>query len=179
MMAALARVDNDLTRADLPSSLRRVNDAETIVFDSRSEAAIAITAERYVPGWRCETGRTFQIPIGFGKTCDFLFGEHLYHEHHPIILSHEFQSKAALEDLTMALKRVPGSVREDVYRALKREMLAQYARTRTMAIRAVDPKGELVITTSAQEVYKKLLQRVGQGLPQVREFLKEWDAAIS
>ncbi|MBU0976925.1 MAG: hypothetical protein KKD18_00745 [Nanoarchaeota archaeon] len=64
-------------------------------YDSQSEATVATLLENYVPGFRIEEGKTFQINHKIPKTLDFLVdGEFL--EWHPILM---FAGKNGLGDI--------------------------------------------------------------------------------
>lgn len=148
---------------------------ETHQFESRGEFACASLLEKYVKGWSCEQGRTYQVPIGFGRKIDFKIGE-TFVEYHPIVFSREFEDRVAYRNFDSALQKIPSHWRHQIKEAIFNELLERYFKKRKFIIDANEQtKGsELLVCHSPQTFCSLVLKRFGQGLPKLKELILEF-----
>ena len=118
----------------------------------------------------------FQVPLAFGKHCDFLVNENVYIEYHPVNLQFDFKDKQALRELRNALRHVKKSVKERIISAIKQELAETYYKERKHALTAWKSQDtELVICHDAVDFYRKVIKRFGENFPKEHQFLKEFE----
>ena len=173
--------DVRLDQAELPRFLRGyVKEDGSIKFDSRSEAACVAVLEKYVPGWRCVVGDTYEVPIGIdSRRCDFRIGD-CFIEYHPIDLRHEFISSDSFREVMAVLKKNNRHQLERIIGALKKEFEAQYFRFRRAVIdeRPEHRNHELLVCISPSDFYNKVIRRYALQLPTKQDFFRDWNRAL-
>ena len=90
-------------------------------FASKSELAVGLLLEKYIPDFEMIPGKTFQVPLAFGKQCDFRIG-HLYLEYHPVNLQFDFKDKQALHELRKGLRHVKKPFKEQIVESFGKEL---------------------------------------------------------
>lgn len=137
--------------------------------------ACGLLLERYIPGFELVPGKTFQVPIGLGKHCDF-YVNNTYLEYHPINLHFEFLDKQALRQLRNALRHVKKDVKSQIVDALKDELAERYYRYRKMVVDIYRTnESELLVVQDPVELYRKVIKPHGNNVPKEHKFLAEFD----
>ena len=159
-------------------SLPRIPD-RPLKFDSRSEYAIGVLLERYLPGFELKTGVTFQVNIGGNRHCDFLvYGSFL--EFHPIVLQRELKGAHTFNQFAKLINSLPRSHSELLKKALHDELLAQYTHKRRTSIMETYGKDHpLVVCESPQEIYKHIIQPKAKNPPTMEKFIKEFKELLN
>ena len=157
----------------LPSGHR-----ESIFYASKGEGATSIMFSRYIPGWRPVLGKTFLIPIGWKKQCDFRVGDLLV-EYHPPAIEFEMRNKNAKNRLLTSLEHCSYGTRAAIEQALKDEFALRYYEDRLRHLREHGPDEvrnlELIVVQTPQQVYNEVVVRFGkERLPSKQRFCEEW-----
>lgn len=155
-------VGGALSQAYFSGDSKRFTQAiEPIRFDSCAEVAVAVLLERYMPGWECQPGKTFQIPIGT-KRIDFRFQAgklDCFLEYHPIKLQHEFDDKRAWYCWCEALRGCDKHTREALRFAIGSEFAAEYAKKRRDLLDAAGlTASKLIVCFNPLDVFKLVLR---------------------
>jgi hypothetical protein len=159
----------DLSKCRLPSALK---------FDSRSEAALCVLFERYIPGWAPIMGVTFQIPI-IDKRIDFLINNTLV-EFHPIMINRELKSSNANSLFRQMYKRCDKFERGQLVDLLVDELSAQYSLRRWQLIQHSEHRGkQFVVCRNEVEIYKQVICRFSNKAPGLTQFKTEFNAEVS
>ena len=154
---------------------RESKEQTVLQFASKSEMACGLLLERYIPGFELVPGKTFQVPIGLGKHCDF-YVNNTFLEYHPINLHFEFLDKQALRQLRNALRHVKKDVKSQIVDALKNELGERYYRYRkTVADIWITKENTLVVVQDPVELYRKIIKPMGRNVPKEHKFLAEFD----
>jgi hypothetical protein len=151
-------------------------------FDSQSETACAAMLEKYLPNWKVEEGKTFQVNHEIPKTIDFLVGD-TFLEWHPILM---FKGKNNLGDMPSTkqyhkfkeMKAEMSPERAKVFeRRYKRVLAGAYLEERVNAVRESDSyRGyDVVLAQTPEEVYDFIAQRA-VNLPNRDEFVREFSS---
>ena len=150
----------------------------SLTFKSKSEYAAAVLLEKYVPGFEVEMGKTFQVPIGCSKTCDFLI-HGIFVEYHPINLHHEFDDKQASRRLSDALKRVPRHAKEEITSAIMAEFSERYyLRRKSLIDHHYGRNCELLVAHNPKDILQKIIRRLTETPPREKVFLDEFRALV-
>lgn len=148
---------------------------------SLSEAALGVLLEQFLPGFKVIEAKTFQIPIGNGRCVDFLINGVLV-EYHALRLSREhgrygdFACQKEYRRYLKHFRRVRNNPRQrfQLYKATCRRLAARYTKLRRAWIeRSPMHSGrELIVATSREEFYEKVIVRFGgPNIPSRGEFL--------
>jgi len=163
---------------DTPFALASLQ-IQQIRFASRSEAAIAVLCEHYIPGWRCILGRTYQAPIANGCSADFYYPDaDLFHEFHPINLQREFRNAESYEGLMRLLRNAKPNTQDEFNRLMKAEKAAEYRRYRTALVKAAHPQADVTFTETPADVLHRIVSPLGVDVPPLRVFVSEWNEII-
>lgn len=164
----MAERDLRLTSEDLKLPPRPIR------YASRSEEALSRLFEKYIPGWQCREGVTFQIPIG-NKTIDFEVGGDLV-EYHPIMINRELKSSRANSLFRSMYKRLNRFEREQLTELLTNELAAQYEHRRGQIVALSDQhRGkDLIVCTGLWDVYRDVIRRHAPEPPQFHKFKSEF-----
>lgn len=159
----------------LPGGFRDIQMLDKLQFSSRAEYACAVLLEKYVPGWRCEYSKTYQVSIGFGRSCDFKVHD-VFVEYHVVVFAREFDDKIAFRKFDNAMSKCGPYWRHEIKDALFCEFLERYFRKRKFCIEAnPDTRGsELVLAHSPQTFYHQVLKRWGENVPGLKEIQAEF-----
>ncbi len=138
------------------------------LFESKSEAACAALLEKYVPGFKVEVGKTFQIQTGDNgrSRIDFKLGNILI-EYHPTNLIHEFGGPTAYRKWERSLWRLSAEERAMRISEKVQSIGHRYELHRKELIDG-DPKlrnCELLVAHSPEEFYHKVIKRFGRNVP--------------
>lgn len=159
----------DLSKATLPHVLK---------FDSRSEYALCILFERYIPGWIAVTGETFQIPI-VDKRIDFLINNTLL-EFHPIMINRELKSSDSLNLFRQMYARANKFEKAQLIKLLSSELTAQYSLRRWQLIQHSEHRGkQFIMCGNEREVYQSVMCRFVERPPSWKQFKQEFSIEIS
>ena len=154
---------------------RQTQQTDRLQFASKSEMATGLLLERYIAGFELVTGKTFQVPIGQSKHCDFKV-KNIFLEYHPVNLHFEFYDKQALRQLRTALRHVPKNAKRQIVDALKDELGERYYRNRKMIVDMwITTQNEFVVVQDPVELYRKIIKPHGENVPKEHKFLAEFD----
>lgn len=150
---------------------------KTLHFQSKSEGACAVLMQKYIHGWECVEGITFQVPLAQNRRADFRIGPEIVFEYHPISLHREMISDNARHSLERQLKQCKEYLREEILDAVKDELYYQYFAKRQILVRATNglENAELIVAIDSKGFYRKVIQRFSDSAPGLREFQREWD----
>lgn len=152
-----------------------------LAFDSIGETVCAQALEKFVHGWRCIEGETFQVPIGHRKFCDFKV-ENTLIEYHPIALAFEM-SKHNYRALQYAIKNLPRAKRREIRDVLKAEFLEQYYKKRRWTLdlheRAELANVNLIVVDSPDVLYNKIIRRQQANCQMSRKAFCIWFDQVS
>lgn len=149
-------------------------------YDSQSEATVATLLEKYVPEFKVEEGKNFQVNHEIPKSIDFLVdGEFL--EWHPILM---FAGKGNLGDMPsqekyQKFKKIKSEMepeRAKVFeRRYKRILAANYLAQRQSAVNeSQNYRGISVSLVQTPEELYQFLARRGYNLPDQGQFTQEF-----
>lgn len=156
-------------------TFKRREENVTISFASKAELACGLLLEKYLPDFELEMRKTFQVPLAFGKHCDFLINANTYVEYHPVNLHFEFKDRQALRELRNALRHVKKSVKQRIVEAIKDELADRYYRERKHAVDTWASQADLVVCQDPVEFYRKVIKRFGKDVPKEHVFLNEFN----
>lgn len=164
------------TPEDTPKILKfpKPETDKPITFASNAEYAAGVLLERYIHNFQLQTGTTFQVPIGFNKTCDFLVNG-VFVEYHPLNLNHDFDDRQALRQFWSAMRHVKQPFRDHIVTALSDELAEKYYRRRSFLITMHAGKdSELVVARNATQFYRQVIKRFSNQPPREARFLQEF-----
>ena len=151
---------------------------EPLKFASKSELAIGVLLEQLIPNFRLENGRTFQVPIGYNKTCDYLING-VFFEYHPPVLKYDLASEKAFFRIAKLLNKLPSKAADELREALLEELAASYYKKRRFVITASFGKNtELIVCTNADDVYREIIQRFCPEPPGLKVFQELFRCAL-
>jgi hypothetical protein len=154
---------------------RQTQQTDKLQFASKSEMATGLLLERYIPGFELIPGKTFQVPIGLGKHCDFKVGN-IFLEYHPVNLHFEFYDKQALRQFRTAMRHVPKNAKRQIVEALKDELGERYYRNRKQVVDMwITSQNEFVVVQDPVELYRQVIKPHGRDVPKEHKFLAEFD----
>ncbi len=163
--------DQLLTRkASEPPSRQVSYSYQGVGYSSLSEAACGALLELYIPGFRVVEGETYQIPIGKGRSVDFLIDGVLFEYHPPRLIAErrgcgDFPNHRAYEQFRRTFNRVRYDKRrrETLLAATVAELGEHYYHRRRAMLdeHPIYKDCELVVATGIQEFYQRVIQRFG------------------
>ncbi len=166
--------DNDPATAYFSDDLERF---KTISFASRSEYALAVLGERYIPGWECRPGDTCHIKVGT-KEIDFKFFG-LWVEFHPTT-RWDWGSSEASALYREHFRGLSVNEKRASWLSIKKEFAYRYYRERRQVLDLTGHENEpLVVCEDAQDVYHKVIRRFGRDYPGQHEFVRMWEGLIA
>lgn len=139
-----------------------------VSYGSISEAALGILLEELIPGFSVKEGHTFQLPLGQGRTVDFLIENTLVEFHFPRSYSRgrdigDFKDKKERRDFLRSLNRVGRNrhQRKKLLRATHEKLIQNYIQKRRKQIdmSVYGPHTELIVASTPQEFYRKVICR--------------------
>lgn len=144
-----------------------------IRYASRSEVICSLLLKIALPDWRPIEGRTYDVPIGFGKKVDFYIPENDHFiEYHPINLSWEIQERKSSGQIRWVLNKIPRGIAEVLEEALGNELRFQYFKKRRFALDYGDhPDSRLTVCCTPEEFVERILVPLGCSRA---EMLAEW-----
>ena len=149
-----------------------------IGFCSLSEAVCAALLELYVPGYKVEPGKTFQVEVGSGRTVDFLIKGVLC-EFHGIRLTPDrrgfgdFRDRAEFQSFRRELRRVGRHRhrRRQLIQQTKARLAELYFARRRSVIDSQPAYAacELIVATTVEQFYERIIVRFNKGPWPLRE----------
>lgn len=139
-----------------------------IGYCSLSEAAFAVLLEYYIPGFEIVPYRTFQIPLGFGRSADFLINDVIVEYHQPRLVPSrgkrgDYETKEEVQEyLRRASKFQRNSRKRKMLDRMTRERLRANYELRRLAQLQEHPhhrEKELIVACSREEFYEKVICR--------------------
>ena len=133
-----------------------------IKYHSMSEAVIANLLEKYVPNYKIEKGKTWQINGSMSKTIDFLINNEFI-EYHPILKFYGKKKKGAFKNYK----------EYQIYKELKEKskdknkfdnfitnlLAAKYMTERLKAIKESEYNYPLTLCISEQDIYNNVIKK--------------------
>lgn len=139
-----------------------------ICYGSISEAAFGILLEELIPGFSVKEGRTFQLPLGQGRTVDFLIDNTLVEFHFPRSHSRgsdlgDFKDHKERNTFLKSLSRVGRNrhQRKKLLRATHEQLIRNYTakRRKQIDLSVYGPHTELIVASTPEEFYWKVICR--------------------
>ncbi len=156
-----------------------------INYGSISEAALGILLEELIPDFTVEEGKTYQLPLGGGRTVDFLINNSLVEFHYPrfFVRSNDlgdFASVKERRDFHKALKRVGRNKHQKnkLLQSTQEQLIRNYTlkRRKQIDMSLYGPHTELIVASSAQDFYWKVICRfVGVGAISETQFMERFN----
>jgi hypothetical protein len=159
-----------------------------VKFCSRSEAICASLLQQFVPHFDVQQGVTFQVPIGADRNgntiaVDFLVDGVLF-EYHPVRFFQsrkrfgDFSSREEYRSYAKVFHALNADKRAFFHEAMRSRLTLNYY-NRRRAILDQHPlfrRTELIVATSPEEFYERVIKRFGKGYPKtVERFLKMFE----
>lgn len=146
-------------------------------FESKSEVCCAILMERYIKGWQCVVEQTYQVPLIQGRRADFLIGNDIVFEYHPISLHRDMMSDDARHSIERNLKHTKKWVAEEIKDAIRNELYMQYYARRQAITRATVgfETAELIVATDVKGFWRKIIQRFCDKPIGIKQLTYEWN----
>jgi len=175
-------------QAELCIDITVANTPDPVRFCSRSEAICAKILQQFVPHFDVQQGVTFQVPIGVDRNgnsiaVDFLVDGVLF-EYHPVRFFQsrkrfgDFSSREEYRSYAKVFHSLNSEKREFFHEAMRSRLTLNYF-NRRRAILDQHPlfrRTELIVATSPEEFYERVIKRFGKGYPKSLErFLKIFD----
>ena len=150
---------------------------------SLSEAVLGVLLERFIEGFKVQFRENFQVPIGNGRSVDFCINGVLV-EYHPVRLRAEkrrhgdFGSRGEYFRFSRQLKKIgkrKKHARNEFLSKTKHHLTRKYFSKRrhfidqTPALRGF----ELVVASTLEEFYQKVIRRFATGNPPPFELFSE------
>lgn len=155
-----------------------INGDGSVVFDSKSEAVLAILMEKYIRGWKVVLGETYQIPLVASCRADFKVGNIII-EYHPIDLHRESRRRPEIRDFKREIEEeTTGSVRYRLIGHLEDIVAEAYAHERATLVRATfGEHHHMLHLRGPLDVWRKLFKICcpTRRSPTKAAFMKEWD----
>lgn len=167
-----------------PAKAQPENWFHGVRYASLSEAACAAMLEQYVPGFEAKVLETYEVPVydaqaGVTRTIDFKIGDTFIEFHPPRFWRQgkrygDFESADEYFAYRKALKKQKRPEDKRMFRReIQRQLTARYYKKRR-AILDGDERfrdKELIVATSPEEFYSKVMKRFGKDLPSKKEFI--------
>jgi hypothetical protein len=137
-------------------------------YGSISEAALGILLEVLIPGFSVKEGHTFQLPLGQGRSVDFLIENTLVEFHFPRSYSRgkdigDFKDHKERRTFLKSLSRVGRNrhQRKKLLRATHELLIRNYTakRRRQIDMSVYGPHTELIVASTPEEFYWKVICR--------------------
>lgn len=156
-----------------------------VKFCSRSEAICAEILRQFVPHFELQQGVTFQVPIGEDRNgntiaVDFLVDGVLF-EYHPVRFFQsrkrcgDFSSRDEYRSYARAFHSLKSESREFFHEAMKSRLTQNYFNRRRALLdqHPLFRRTELIVATSPEEFYERVIKRFGKSYPKtVERFMK-------
>lgn len=164
-----------LQASEVMSSLKVLYEGN--YYDSRVEAAAAVSLERYIPGFQIDRGVNYQVVIPeVLKKVDFAVNDTLV-EYNPIILWYSngylgsFDTKEEFDAYLTHRNSLPDSERTAYMRQVIEELRQKYHKNRRTAIdENPDYRDkELIVVINPDQLYRDVITRFGQNYPATQE----------
>ncbi|MEZ4754823.1 MAG: hypothetical protein R3A13_11050 [Bdellovibrionota bacterium] len=156
-------------------------------YHSRSEAVCAVLMELFIPGYKIELGKTFQISIGEDThgnqlSVDFLVNGVLFEYHPPHLKSHSYKNEKGLRAyIEKQRKRYRRCGKTPTTGAFKKVTEWYYQKRRVQIDCSSIHRGrKLIVAASPEEFYHRVIRRWGKGpFPTRDEFLELFEMMLS
>jgi hypothetical protein len=152
-------------------------------YASIDECAAAIALQRYLPGFKIEKDKTFQVRGGTQKSFDFVLPDSIV-EWHPINIEHDSKNlgrRGCLEALHKIRDTLKPGEREtylEILSEFKRDLTKSYQNERQDASdKSLVLKGkEVILVRNIYEFYDLVISKYGDKskIPQRTEFAKQF-----
>ena len=186
------KVPHTLTRAPIPAYIEPTvkHDGNFLLngmsFHSRSEAVCAVLMELFIPGYKIELGKSYQIAIGedcYGNqlAVDFLVNGVLVEYHPPHLKSRSYRNEKGLKAyIQKQRKRYDRLGKRPSSGAFKRITEWYYRKRRSQIDKCGAHKGrKLIVASSPEEFYHRVIRRWGKGSQLSRnEFLELFEKML-
>lgn len=158
---------------------QKKSEVELIKFDSRSELALGVLLEKYIPGFELKNGVTCQVPLGDDRHCDFRLNEKVFIEYHPIELVREYD-KSFLIKVHKEINKQPKNIAEKMKKALREQAAKEYYERRLYLVQwKYGTDRQLIHARNPEDAFTKIFNRYAKGAVGRERFLEEFRAAQS
>jgi hypothetical protein len=160
------------------------NSPDPVKFCSRSEAICAELLKQFVPHFELQQGVTFQVPIGEDRNgntiaVDFLVDGVLF-EYHPVRFFQsrkrcgDFQDREEYRSYTKVFHSLNADKRNFFHGAMKARLTQNYFNRRRSILdqHPLFRRTELIVATSPEEFYERIIKRFGKHYPKAQQFLQ-------
>jgi len=151
------------------------------VYQSASEVACGILMQKYIPGFKVVKGETYDIPLYMNEaggviSVDFLVCETLLEYHPPRLKGGDYKPGEGRRYTNRIKAASTPEEREQVKLETKRKLTDNYREKRLEQIAASEEHEgrELIVVTTPEELYQKVILRFVQHPPPIDTFLKEF-----
>jgi len=172
-------------RTELCIDISVANSPDPVRFCSRSEAICAKILQQFVPHFDVQQGVTFQVPIGEDRNgntiaVDFLVDGVLF-EYHPVRFFQsrkrfgDFSSREEYRSYAKVFHSLKSEKREFFHDAMRSRLTLNYFNRRRSILdqHPLFRRTELIVATTPEEFYERVIKRFGKGYPKtVERFLK-------
>lgn len=172
-------------RTELCIDISVANCPDPVRFCSRSEAICAKILQQFVPHFDVQQGVTFQVPIGEDRNgntiaVDFLVDGVLF-EYHPVRFFQsrkrfgDFSSREEYRSYAKVFHSLKSEKREFFHDAMRSRLTLNYFNRRRSILdqHPLFRRTELIVATTPEEFYERVIKRFGKGYPKtVERFLK-------
>jgi len=151
------------------------------VYQSASEVACGVLLHRYIPGFKVVKGETYDIPLYVNEaggviSADFLVSEALLEYHPPRLKGGDYKPGEARRYSNQMKAAGTPEERKQIKLETKLKLADNYREKRLEQISASEEHSqrELIVATSPEELYQKVILRFVQHPPSKDTFLKEF-----
>lgn len=148
-------------------------------YDSYMEATTATLLEKYIPNFRIERGKTYQVAEGLDKKIDF-FINGVFVEYNPIIFAApkrgSFETIEEYSAFKVFFDCLPLEERQQYLQDTHKHLKEQYYQKRKAALdkNPAFKNNELLIVTTPEELYDQVIVRFGMNIPEKDLFKNEF-----
>ncbi|MCB0353958.1 MAG: hypothetical protein KDD64_10550 [Bdellovibrionales bacterium] len=155
-------------------------------FDSIEEAAHALLLEKFIPGFLLQKNETLHVEVGNRVVDFYLPRQHAVVEYHPIKTywnrfgEGSFRTQEEYQEYienVKQLKRISQRLAQWYKDAVKNQLLEEYTQERQSALDSwsQDSRPNLIVTTSLEEQYLRVVRPYGKNVPGFEAFKKEFN----
>lgn len=179
-----ARRKNHEQSTEIRIDISVANSPDPVKFCSRSEAICAELLKQFVPHFELQQGVTFQVPIGEDRNgntiaVDFLVDGVLF-EYHPVRFFQsrkrcgDFQDREEYRSYTKVFHSLNAEKRTFFHSAMKARLTQNYFNRRRGILdqHPLFRRTELIVATSPEEFYERIIKRFGKHYPKEQQFLQ-------
>ena len=164
---------------------------EGVRYGSAAEAAVGKMMERYIPGFKIEELLSFQVPAydykkGTMRTLDFKVRDIVLEYHPPRVWrnGHRFGDVQQSSEFFEIKRQIKAATTKEEKRAIRqnfeKKLTKEYAdmRRELLDMNSALRNCELIVATSPDDFFKKVLKRLGEKTPPMKELKQEYNEVL-